>query len=56
MSKKQYNLIYGIVTGLESIAVASVAYMQPPTYPAICAAIPIVTNAVLAVCKLFVTD
>lgn len=56
MSKKVYNLITGIVTGLEAIGVAVITFINPPAAVAINAAIPIVGTATLAVCKLFVKE
>lgn len=56
MSKKVYNLIIGIATGVESISVAVVTFINPPAAVAINAAIPIVITAALAVCKLFVKE
>lgn len=56
MSKKVYNLIIGIATGVESISVAVITFINPPAAVAINAAIPIVGTAVLAVCKLFVKE
>ena len=45
MSKKVYNLITGIVTGVEAIGVAVVTFINPPAAVAINAAIPIVGTA-----------
>ena len=56
MSKKVYNLITGIVTGVEAIGVAVITFIDLPAAVAINAAIPIVGTAVLAVCKLFVKE
>ena len=56
MSKKVYNLITGIVTGVEAIGVEVVTFINPPAAVAINAAIPIVGTAALAVCKLFVKE
>lgn len=56
MSKKVYNLIIGIATGVESISVAVITFINPPAAVAINAAIPITITAALAVCKLFVKE
>lgn len=56
MSKKVYNLIIGIATGVESISVAVITFINPPAAVAINAAIPIAITAALAVCKLFVKE
>jgi hypothetical protein len=56
MSKKVFNLITGIVTGIETISVAVVTYINPAYAVAINAAIPIVGSAIIAVCKLFTKE
>ncbi|MCQ2082534.1 MAG: hypothetical protein MJ181_10020 [Treponema sp.] len=56
MTNKVFNLITGIVTGIETISVAFVTFFQPAYAVAINAAIPIVGTAIIAVCKLFVKD
>lgn len=56
MSKKVFNLITGIVTGIETISVALVTFFDPAYAVAINGAIPIVGTAIIAVCKLFVKE
>lgn len=56
MSNKVFNLITGIVTGIESISVAVVTFCSPAYAAAINAAIPIAGTAIIAICKLFVKD
>lgn len=56
MSKKVYNLITGIVTGVEAISIALVTFFNPACAVAVNAAIPIAGTAILAICKLFVKD
>jgi hypothetical protein len=56
MSKKVFNLITGLVTGLETISVAIVTFCGPSGAVAINAAIPIVGTAIITTCKLFVKD
>ena len=56
MSKKVFNLVSGVITGVEAIAIAVVTFVAPPCMVAINAAIPIVGNYIIAVCKLFVKD
>ena len=56
MSEKVFNLIFGIVTGVEAIASAICVFAIPDPFikGAVVAGIPIVCNAVGAVCKNFV--
>lgn len=58
MSKKVYNLITGIVTGVEAIAVAvcTFAIADPFIKGAVVASIPIACNAGLAICNNFVKE
>lgn len=56
MSKKTFNLVTGIITGVETIGVAIITFIVPPYAVAINAAIPIVGNAAIAACKLFVKE
>lgn len=56
MSKRLFNLIFGIVSGVEASGEAIVAYIKPEYAVQIAAAIPIISNAIIAVCKLFVKD
>lgn len=56
MSKKVFTLVTGIVTGVESIALAVCAFAIPDPFikGAVVASIPVVCNAGLAVCNNFV--
>lgn len=58
MSKKVYDLVYGIVTGVEAIAVAVCAFAIPDPFikGAVVVSIPIACNAALAICKNFVKE
>lgn len=58
MSKKVYDLVYGIVTGVEAIAeaVCVFAITDPFVKGAVVAGIPIACNAVLAICKNFIKE
>lgn len=56
MTEKVYNLVFGIITGVEAIAEAVCAFAIPDPFVkgAVIASIPIVCNAAIAVCKNFV--
>ena len=54
MSKKVYNLVTGIIGGVEVIAVAIVTFVQPSYAVAINASIGIVGTAAIEVCGRFV--
>ena len=58
MSKKTLNLVTGIVTGVESSALALCAFAIPDPFikGAVVASIPVVCNAGLAVCNNFVKE
>ena len=58
MSKTVYNIVFASVTGVEGIseAVCAAAIPDPFIKGAVCAAIPLVCNCIIAVCKLFVKD
>lgn len=58
MSKKTLNLVTGIVTGVESIALAVCTFAIPDPFikGAVVASIPVVCNAGLAVCNNFVKE
>lgn len=56
MSKKIFNLVTGIVTGIEAISIALVTFFNPSCAIAVNTAIPIVGTAILSVCKLFVKE
>ena len=54
MSKKTFNLITGIVGGVQSISVAVVTYCGPEYATAINSAIVIIGTAVIEACSQFV--
>lgn len=54
MSKKVYNLVTGIIGGVEVIAIAIVTFVQPSYAVAINASIGIVGTAAIEVCGQFV--
>ena len=54
MKKKTFALISGIVSGLQTIAVAAVTYYAPDHATAINSAIVIAGGAVIQICNLFV--
>ena len=56
MSSKVFNLITGIVTGVEAIAGAICTFAISDAFikGAVVAAIPIIGTAAISVCKLFV--
>ena len=54
MSKKTYNLITGIIGGIEVIAIAIVTFINPSYAVAINASIGIVGTAAIEVCGQFV--
>lgn len=56
MSTKVYNLIFGLVTGLVTIAETLCAFLIPDPFikGAVIASVPIIGNCIIAVCKLFV--
>ena len=56
MSKKVFNLISGIVGGLETIGVAVVTYFNPAYAMAINASIVIAGTAIIEICSQFVKD
>ena len=56
MSKKTFNLAAGLITAVEGAAIAVVTFCAPSCMVAVNAAIPIVGNAAIAVCKLFTKD
>lgn len=56
MSKKVYNLVTGIIGGVEVIAIAIVTYINPSYAVAINASIGIVGTAAIEVCSQFVKD
>lgn len=57
MSEKTFNLIKGVATGCEAIAVAVVAYCcEPATAAAVNGSIVIAVQAGLEICKKFVKE
>lgn len=54
MSKKVYNLVTGIIGGVEVIAVAIVTFVQPSYAVAINASIGIAGTAAIEICGQFV--
>lgn len=56
MSKNVYNLITGIVTGVEAIALAVCVFVikDPFIKGAVVASVPVVCNAGLTICSNFV--
>ena len=54
MSKKTFQLISGIVGGVQAIAVAVVTYTSPEYATAINGAIVIVGTAIVEVCSQFI--
>ena len=56
MSRKVYNLVAAIVTGVIGIAAAIVALVNPPMIAAIEASLPVLEGAVLTIANNFVKD
>ena len=56
MSKKVYNLVTGVIGGVEVIAIAIVTFINPSYAVAINASIGIVGTAAIEVCSQFVKD
>jgi hypothetical protein len=54
MSKKMYNLVVGVIGGVEVIAIAVVTFINPEYATAINASIGIVGTAAIEVCGQFV--
>lgn len=54
MSKKTFNLITGIVGGVQAIAVAVVTYTSPEYATAINSAVVVIGTAVIETCSQFV--
>ena len=54
MSKKTYNLIAGIIGGVEVIAIAIITFIHPSYAVAINASVGIVGTAAIEVCSQFV--
>lgn len=56
MSRKVYNLVAAIVTGVIGIAAAIVALVNPPMIAAIEASLPVLEGAVLTIANNFVEE
>ena len=56
MSRKVYNLVAAIVTGVIGIAAAIVALVNPPMIAAIEASLPVLEGAILTIANNFVKD
>ena len=56
MSRKVYNLVAAIVTGVIGIAAAVVALVNPPMEAAIEASLPVLEGAVLTIANNFVVE
>jgi hypothetical protein len=54
MSKKTFNLITGIIGGVQAIGVAVVTYTAPENATAINSAIVVIGTAVIEACSQFV--
>lgn len=54
MSKKTFQLVTGVVTGLATIASAVLTFVQPPYAPAWVGVTGIVSGAIIEACTLFV--
>lgn len=56
MSRKVYNLVAAIVTGVIGIAAAIVALVNPPMIAAIEASLPVLEGAILTIANNFVEE
>lgn len=56
MSRKFYNLVAAIVTGVIGIAAAIVALVNPPMEVAIEASLPVLEGAILTIANNFVVE
>ena len=56
MTKKMFNLVTGIIGGVQTIAVAVVTYTSPEYATAINGAIVIIGTAVIEACSQFVKE
>ena len=56
MSRKVYNLIAAIVTGVIGVAAAIIALVNPPMEAAIEASLPVLEGAVLTIANNFVVE
>lgn len=56
MSRKVYNVVAAVVTGVIGIAAAIVALVNPPMEAAIEASLPVLEGAVLTIANNFVEE
>ena len=56
MSRKVYNLVAAIVTGVIGIGAAIVALVNPPMEAAIEASLPVLEGAILTIANNFVVE
>lgn len=56
MSRKVYNLVAAIVTGVIGIGAAVVALVNPPMEAAIEASLPVLEGAILTIANNFVVE
>ena len=56
MKKKTYNLVTGIIGGVETIAIAVVTFINPAYATAINASIAIAGTAAIEICSQFVKE
>ncbi len=56
MTKKMFNLVTGIIGGVQAIAVAVVTYASPEHATAINSAIVILGTAIIEACSQFVKE
>ena len=56
MSRKVYNLVAAIVTGVIGVAAAIVALVNPPMIAAIEASLPVLEGAILTIANNFVEE
>ena len=56
MSRKVYNVVAAVVTGVIGIAAAIVALVNPPMEAAIEASLPVLEGAVLTIANNFVKE
>lgn len=56
MSRKVYNLVAAVATGVIGIAAAIVALVNPPMIAAIEASLPVLEGAVLTIANNFVKE
>lgn len=54
MKKKTFNLVAGVIGGVQTIAIAVVTYVQPAYAVQINAAIGVAGTAAIEICSLFV--